>query len=307
MILELGPGADILRALGALHWVICFSLIALVLWLVKKWLVKIPLALILIYLFVAPVFQAKERVDERKEAYVAVRRPAEALFNEKCKVANEQYAKAITPIENVESILLLKVRPKSTGIDWKDQYWPGAALGPEASEGMYILNFLWDRDWDASNDNKKPQWRIKREIGGNGIRMFRYVEVFDPENGKSERVTARRTKAEQDGVNVLVGFELVREPISKPSSRFAVTFEDDVDPENRKHWLAGTTIKVLDTKTNEVIGEQQYWALDTGFGSTNQRSPWQTFPMTCPKTKTVDTGWETHHFVEKILKAKQGK
>ncbi|WP_232304399.1 hypothetical protein, partial [Neisseria sp. oral taxon 020] len=39
-------------------------------------------------------------------------------------------------------------------------------------------------------------------------------------------------------------------------ARYAVTYENDVSWENRKHWIAGTTIKIIDTKTNTLMAEK---------------------------------------------------
>jgi hypothetical protein len=48
---------------------------------------------------------------------------------------------------------------------------------------------------------------------------------------------------------------------SKTPPRYAVTFEDHVIPEERALWVASSTIKVLDLKTNEVLGEMTRYAI----------------------------------------------
>src|SRR5436305_14419752 len=62
------------------------------------------------------------------------------LYEEKCKtVAGEKIYKKI---ENVEGIVLLKVRPEAGDREWADRMWPGAAFARESRTDEYITTFL---------------------------------------------------------------------------------------------------------------------------------------------------------------------
>jgi hypothetical protein len=63
-----------------------------------------------------------------------------ALWEEKCRtVAGE---KIYRKVENVEGLVLLKVRPQASDREWSDPMWPGAAFALEARTDEYIVTFL---------------------------------------------------------------------------------------------------------------------------------------------------------------------
>ena len=69
-----------------------------------------------------------------------------------------------------------------------------------------------------------------------------------------------------------------------PRARYAVTYENDISWENRKHWIAGTTIKIIDTKTNELMAEKTMYAFvpELGYSKFEQNpNPWGR-GMRCP-------------------------
>ena len=69
-----------------------------------------------------------------------------------------------------------------------------------------------------------------------------------------------------------------------PRARYAVTYENDISWENRKHWIAGTTIKIIDTKTNELMAEKTMYAFvpELGYSELDQNpNPWGR-GMRCP-------------------------
>ena len=74
------------------------------------------------------------------------------------------------------------------------------------------------------------------------------------------------------------------EPNPKFPARYAVTYENDISWENRKHWIAGTTIKIIDTKTNELMAEKTMYAFvpELGYSKYEQNpNPWGR-GMRCP-------------------------
>lgn len=85
---------------------------------------------------------------------------------------------------------------------------------------------------------------------------------------------------------------------SKTPPRYAVTFEDSVDPQERALWVASSTIKVLDLKTDEVLGELTRYAISYIHTPTHSM-PWLNHYV-CP-TFDGASGTLTRHFVDQIL------
>jgi hypothetical protein len=267
----------------------------------KEYVYAVLAVLPLLWLLKFPVMDYQERRE-----YMAKYAPAKAIFDKLCAEQSQPIIKRV--VEDVEGVLLLKVRQSSTTDRHRltaDQMWPSAALPIEMSEDDgYIEFFLFDRRWNEwGPPNPGRKWQIFPEIGGAGQRGFRFVDVVSRDGSTRTRVTAKPdTNARQKPID---GFVFSREVTTGSAPRYAVTFEDNLDPDLRKHWIAGTTIKVIDTQTNEVIGQQSFWQFDVGFGNTNgSRSPWLTVQHACPRNKFATTA--THLFVDNVLKAKQG-
>jgi hypothetical protein len=91
--------------------------------------------------------------------------------------------------------------------------------------------------------------------------------------------------------------------------RYAVDYEDIVDPADRAYWVAGTRIKVIDQQTGEVIAQLTRFVWDSGFGvSTTGRWPWShassRVDQQCPYT-LGDRSHITRYFVDTVLIPKQ--
>ncbi len=84
----------------------------------------------------------------------------------------------------------------------------------------------------------------------------------------------------------------------------------DINPELRKHWVAGASIQIIDRQNNEVIAEKKWFVFERGLGSRGgARSPWA-FAVACwsPDTPKKQRGYDdrmSEYFVPKILTPKQ--
>ena len=96
--------------------------------------------------------------------------------------------------------------------------------------------------------------------------------------------------------------------------RHGVTYDDISTREERDYWIAGSSLKVIDLKTNEVMAERIGYMMDRGQGNTSGgRAPWllaadhacPAFPAG-PGGHTYQTD-QTHDFVVKALKPKLEK
>jgi hypothetical protein len=95
-----------------------------------------------------------------------------------------------------------------------------------------------------------------------------------------------------------------------PGPRYGVTYADISTIDDRKIWIAGSSLRVIDLETNEVIAERVGYMIDRGQGSeAGFRQPWADAAyIACPNfpfisdQRHVRQSDQTRNFVEKILK-----
>lgn len=256
--------------------------------------------------------------EARETAQVHVAQ-GKVLFEEKCRtVAGE---KIYRKVENVEGIVLLKVRPERGDRELSDRMWPGAAFARESTADWYITSFLgYEHSSSQKGEPVTAQRRgyITSEFrpdNPSNLPGYRFVDVIDEKDGKRYRITgsnkivgrkdihAPNVKLELDrnpnyDLNVY-RWTLDRVPAPNPSPRYGVTFEDHVLPEERMLGLASSTVKVLDLQTGEVLGELIRYVWSPGGPSRTNPVPWLT-AYRCPD-HAVGTGEATRKFVDQIL------
>jgi hypothetical protein len=260
------------------------------------------------------------RTDEPKGEVQKRVEDGKAYWEEKGRtVAGE---KIYRKVENVEGLLLMKVRPVSTAKEWADRNWPGAAFARENDGNEYITTFLGYEHAAYVGDKPLPITINSRGFVSTTrhttqpIRPgYRWVEVIDKKDGRRYRYTGSnkvvgRMDANAPNVKIdlqrnpnfdlnIYGWVLDRVPASGPSPRYGVTYEDHVIPEERYLGIASSTIKVLDLKTNEVLGEMTRYAWSPGRPSGVNPSPWLT-AYRCPDhAYGVDAA--TRKFVDQVL------
>jgi len=239
---------------------------------------------------------------------------AEALFKKRCQTAGE---KIYRTADKVEGIFLIKLRPK--GINYGDQYRMDDPYGFDVTGDGYITNFLLGRN---ANGSLVEQGKVRSG--------YLYVEAQDQQDGKRYRYTGSMKvvgKKEATAYNVQIelkrnpnydlniyAFVLDKTPATGPQPRYGVTYDDISTREERDYWIAGSSLKVIDLKTNEVMAERIGYMMDRGQGSTaGGRSPWLLAQNdACPQFPTAPGGnrvaiTQTRNFVEKILDPIQEK
>ena len=238
---------------------------------------------------------------------------AEAMFAERCKKAGEFIHRTA---ENVEGIFLMKIRPND--INYGDQYKMDDPYGRDVGGDGYLVNFLLGRDPRGS--------LVEKGQVRNG---YTYVEALDPKDGKRYRYTgSRKAVGKQDATAPNTKVELQRNPnydlniyafvldkvpASGPMPRYGVTYDDISTREERDYWIAGSSLKVIDLQTNEVMAERIGYMVDRGQGDRGGgRSPWLfAADNACPAFPTTPGGHpfkmdQTRDFVEKVLVIKKG-
>ena len=204
-----------------------------------------------------------EKMQERREAEAEEAAwhkrydPAKARFDQLCQNAGE---KIYRTADNVDGILLLKVRGDDEKYQdsfynpRKDQMWEDAAVESEFDREAYIEEFL------LPYTSSFPRYIYADVLQKNGL-VIRYSRQREDQNWVMEQ-----------------------QPTPHPRARYAVTYENDISWENRKHWIAGTTIKIIDTKTNELMAEKTMYAFvpELGYSKFEQNpNPWGR-GMRCP-------------------------
>ncbi|WP_310451296.1 hypothetical protein [Sulfuritalea sp.] len=227
-----------------------------------------------------------------------------ALWEEKCRtVAGE---KIYRRVEDVEGLLLMKVRPERGDRQLADRMWPGAAFARETSGHEYVTTFLgyeYASNPAGSNDPITPNNRgyINTDRRPGGRPGYRWVEVIDEKDGQRYRYTGRYDepwKTDSSYSKSYIRFNLDKAPATGPIPRYGVTFEDHVITEDRALGIASSTVKVLDLQTKEVLGELTRYAWSLGPSSGNP-SPWLT-AYKCPPT-SGDLVSVTRQFVDTVL------
>ena len=224
------------------------------------WLLPAPGLVVaaLFFLFPKALVWQEERENAEKVAEWRKRyEPAKARFDQLCQNAGE---KIYRTADNVDGILLLKVRGDDEKYQSnrynprKDQMWEDAAVESESKRERYIEEFLL-----------RSNLSFPRYI---------YADVLQKDNSI---IRYSIYKVNQEWVED-------KQLNPHPRARYAVTYENDISWENRKHWIAGTTIKIIDTKTNELMAEKTMYAFvpELGYSKFEQNpNPWGR-GMRCP-------------------------
>jgi hypothetical protein len=327
-------GSDFGTYVAVVLWGI-FGLIVFLAWrLPKNKRLKIALPLLIAVSFLSwfgwSEHSYQQRSAKERAAYMAKYEPAKAIFDKLCAEQSQPIIKRT--VEDVEGVLLLKVRnpvgyitdQEKNRPDWSEAALPGFGREQDRGNEGYAESLLVDWHWRETNVGDPPvavrTWNRLWSVGGqlyqggsaklNESRMkrafqgFRYVDVLGNDGASRTRYTVRADSSKT--TQPFPGLVFTAERTGKPAPRYAVTFEDNLDPDLRKHWIAGTTVMVVDTQSNELIGKRTFWKLDTGFGATGQFGPWSTNARTCvPVTGTEPS--IAMSFIYNVLKPRQGE
>jgi hypothetical protein len=281
--LDLTPFGSVFNAVGSLYWLIFGAVMLWVLRRKKSWRHRVGDALIVLLLFgILPGYEGWKDYQAPKRL-----RTAEARFQERCKPAGEKINRTV---DNVEGVLLLNVRPKADAGKYADPNWPDAALPHEHRGEGYIRTFLF---WEHHEDKRSVRGflnEVPSDLPG-----YRFVDVKEDDGSVSRY---RLAPGSQTG-------ELTRDKVTHGIARYAISFVNFAEPEDRARWIAGTKVLVTDTSTGEVIGESTWYSMDRGQGSrAGFRDPWGS-AKTCPPLNSW-VGGTTRFFVDKVLKPTKG-
>ena len=269
-----------LQSFPLMYWAIALSVLCLAIWAPKLRWQKVAFAAAIVVAF--GFVPAKTSIETYSQ--VQYRKAAWAHFEKRCKEnAGEKIYKTA---ENVEGIFIIKPRPKATYDQLRDQFWMGDPYGYVPHELM-IQSYLWYLNENGGSSS------IETPRKG-----FAFVE--SPVDGQSGVLT----RYSLDGQTK----KLVAKQVANPTSPYGVIWEDVSRPEDRKYWIAGSKLQIIDLRTREVLAERIGYLLESGFGSTGQgggRLPWEAARVTgqaCPPISRVVDPSIDRIFVERVLK-----
>jgi len=271
-MLELTGMGSVLRGIGWLYWLLAAGAIYLAIRKGKSRRAKIAWTLVAIAVFaVLPVKEMIERV--KRDAYA---REAWAYFKKKCDTeSGEKIYKTYT---GVKSVLVVKPLPPAGGNALYDQFWYGDPYS-SATPG--------ERARSAALKLASPTLPMSFGKEGPG---FDFVE--SPNTGTQEFVKYYYQKSARDHLSEVIG---------RPISRFGISWEDISTPDDRKYWVAGSRLRVIDLKDNSIVAERIGYLIEAGFGSrVGARTPWLTSRgrnTTCPYAHDFSDRW----FILKVL------
>jgi hypothetical protein len=231
---------------------------------------------------------------------------AKAIFLERCKTAGKRISRRV---DNVEGIYVMKLRPERP--NYSDQFAMNDPYGKDlGGKWGYIGSFL--RGEFQATHIGVPKEGSPPRLG------YRYVEAQDPSDGQRYRYVGSMKEVTNTS-SVLMGgdgkttfktkkFVLDQLPAVTPGPRYGVTYDDISTREEREYWIAGSSLKVIDLQTSEVIAERVGYMMDWAQGSkAGGRSPWllaadNACPEFASKRGARAQPYQALDFVEEVLK-----
>lgn len=304
--LDLTPFGALLKGIGIGYWLVVFGALALVLWKIKGWMPKmIGCSIVLIALVSPVVLHLRERNEKEGKARANLE-ASMALFKERCEAAGEKINRTV---ENVDGVVWMKWRDE--GRNYANQFRLDDPYGRDCGGEGCIADLL--RVTKGAHLN--PEGAKQHNVG------YRYVEARKPSGELTKYVGAMQRRASLTGEAISkrrgagkevepgdYEFTLERNPIEGFTARYGITWEDISTRDDRSHWIAGGSLKILDLQTNEVVAERIGYMMDRGQGSTDGfRSPWGDAPHTaCPAFPKAPSGgpfmsYRTRDFVIRVL------
>jgi hypothetical protein len=258
-MLELIGMGSVLRAIGWLYWLLAIGAISFAL--IKGKTLRAKALWTTIAVIVFGFLPAKAMIEQhQRNAYA---KEAWAYFKKLCdEKSGEKIYKTYT---GVKSVLVVKPLPPATEKDLYDQFWYGDPYSYPAHE---------DRGETRAASLLGDKVLFDRSSKG-----FEFVEVseFDADKPTFARLILISGSTRRN---------YSRTTIDNPVSRFGVSWEDISTPEDRKYWVAGSRLRVIDLSDKSVVAERFGYFIEAGFGSTDgQRRPWLTSRgpnTTCP-------------------------
>jgi hypothetical protein len=263
-------------ALGVLQGFTLLLLFGLLFWLWKAYRLKdawwsrllaASPALALLYLFIG-----KPLVEEVQ--FRAKLAPALAKYQEYCKKAGLHIYRTVP--EPVEGIVLMKWRPDH--FNQGEQFTLDDPLGQTChGQGCLLVLLRPIEGIELTNKFRFPSGRESLTEG------YKYIESIDPIDGKMYRFSKRiyRPHDRDSGwLEDLLASELIKIPIEEFSFRYGITWEDLSTLADREQWIAGSSLKMIDLQTGEVLAERISYMFNSALRQNMYSTAWDDASIT---------------------------
>lgn len=256
--------------LAAVRWgyiVMTLIAIALALWLPKRWQGKLIAVAVVLGIAAILPRQASQEIAQQQEVvddYKVRLAKAQALFADRCKTAGE---KIYRTVDNVEGTYVM--RPRNEPLNYGQQFKLDDPYGYAGTGDDYLKLFVRGRPIEPT--------KIAESIDSSKVVAYRFVETAD-ESGKGfYRYTTSMAKEESEHITRNGGGIVPLSKVHAPSrsAKYGVMWDDISTQEDRENWIAGSSQKIVELETNQVIAERVGYMFDSGLGDTSGgRSPW---------------------------------
>ena len=198
-------------------------------------------------------------------------RDARQHFSTRCK--NDSGENVYETFPHVNSIIVLKPLPSASDRDLSDQFWygdPYTNATPATDRAERVASTLLGTVRFAAGES----------------RGFDFVEMLAA--GESTSGFVRIALAADSR-------SLTKQRMRSPASRFAAVWEDISTPEDRRYWVAGSRLRIIDLLTESLVAERVGFVIGEGSWAA-ARAP----GTTCPAI--VNGTYEDRGFVLSVLK-----
>jgi hypothetical protein len=299
--IDMTPFGSVLSGIGALYWLVVLAALGLVLWKCKGWVARVIGCSLVLAVLVVPVVWRVVDLSQKQAAFKARLDVAMARFEMRCKSAGE---KTTRTVENVDGVVWLKWRTEGRNHD--DQFKLDDPYGNDCTGESCVVRLLRA----TKGLELDPKKELHHHTG------YRFVESRDPKDGVLYRYTLRLTGPDPTDPRWAphrIDPELDKEVISQTTARYAITWDDISTREDRESWIAGSSLKVIDQQTNEIVAERIGFMVDQGQGNkAGFRSPWGFAEYTaCPAfdqgaSRTPNLTSKSRDFIRKAIQSTQG-
>lgn len=302
----------VIRGFAAAYLMFVGVVLFVALWKAKTWQRKFVATFVVLAVFIGPVATSAINDGIKHRAAKAKYEKAAALFEQRCKTAGE---KILRVVADVEGIYLMRVRPKER--NFGQQYVLSDPYGDDLGGDAYIGSFLRE----SATPRSDPPYRhgyhfVEASDRDDGIR-YRFTGAWKVTSRKDPTAPNVRIELNRNPAYDLnnYSFGIVRSVAPGPRPRYGVTYEDISTGIDRDHWIAGSSLRVVDLESGETIAQRVGYMMDPAQGATGgHRSPWlEAAERACPSffdrfSKIVvripaagAQTRQTYDFVEKVL------
>jgi len=164
-------------------------------------------------------------------------------------------------VDDVQGVLRLRVR--SGGINYAQQYLLDDPYGRDLRGDAYIKSFL-TAHYELTRLYRRrltppPPEPSPAPLG------YAFVDVIDIATSARLCYTAAIEQPAKNDPRFSPDYSrvvLTAVPAPAPAPRYGVSFDDISTPDDRAHWIAGSSLRVIDLQENRVIAERIGYMFD---------------------------------------------